>query len=85
LVGAIIAAVLAYACYSMASSIAGTFAAKPIQTDNLIVQRISAAVRTLVVGLTALGMGTFSLATLGLLGLAVQLLLKSGSSSLPKT
>jgi hypothetical protein len=37
-------------------------------------------VRTLVVGLSALGTGIFGLAALGLLGLGIQLLLRRGDA-----
>ncbi len=56
----------------MTSSIGHSFAAKPIQSDSYIVQRISSAVRTLVIGLSAMGTGIFGLAALGLFGLGIQ-------------
>ncbi|NJP08869.1 MAG: DUF3082 domain-containing protein [Leptolyngbyaceae cyanobacterium RU_5_1] len=73
LVGAAIAAPLSFAMYRMTSAIAVSFATNKIHSDSLIVQRISAAVRTLVIGMTALGTGVFGLAALGLSALAVQL------------
>lgn len=76
LVGAVLAGVLAFAMYRMTNAIAFSFATHPIHATTLIVQRISAAVRTLVVGMTTLGMGVFGLAAIGLLGLAIQLLLQ---------
>lgn len=82
LLGAIVAAVLAYALYNMTSSIAISFATKPIDTDTtLIVQRISSAVRTLVLGMSAMGTGIFGLAALGLFALAIQLLFRKPDSS----
>lgn len=80
LIGAILAGVLAYGLYNMTSSIALSFATKPIASDNFTVQRISAAVRTLVVGMSALGTGIFGLATIGLLGLGLQLLIRKPKS-----
>lgn len=71
--GAIVAGVIAYALYNMTSSIATTFAAKPIHTNSYIVQRISSAVRTLVVGMSTLGTGIFGFAAFGLLALGLQL------------
>jgi hypothetical protein len=73
--GAIVAAGIAYALYSLTTAIMQAFATHPI-TGNLTAQRIAAAVRTLVVGLSALGTGIFSFAAIGLLGLGVQLLMR---------
>jgi hypothetical protein len=73
--GAIVAGVLAYALYNLTSAIGLSFAMKPIVTDSLAAQRISAAVRTLVVGMSALATGIFGLATFGLVGLGIQLLI----------
>lgn len=80
ILGSIVAGVLAYALYNMTSSIALSFATKPIVADSLVVQRISSAVRTLVLGMSAMGTGIFALAAFGLFALAVQLLI-----SKPKT
>jgi hypothetical protein len=73
LVGMGVSAVLTLAAYSLSSAIAKTFAATPINTDNFTVYRISTAVRTLVLGMTALATWVFGIAALGLLGLAIQL------------
>ncbi len=81
--GSVIAAVLAYALYNMTSAIAQSFALHPVTSDNLIVQRISAAVRTLVIGMTTLGMGVFTLAAIGLFALAIQILLKPRNATPP--
>jgi hypothetical protein len=85
LLGAIVAGVIAYALYNMTSSIGHTFATKPIHSDNYIVHRISAAVRTLVIGMSALGTGVFGFASLGLLGLGIQLAIRGlkGESAPP--
>lgn len=85
LVGSVIASSIAFACYKMMAAIALSFATKPIQSDNFTVQRISAAVRTLVVGLTAMGTGIFAVAALGLLGLTFQLLLQKTKPAEPPT
>lgn len=76
LIGSGLAGVLSYAMYLMTIAIAQSFATHKIQSTSLIVQRISAAVRTLVVGMTTLGAGVFGLAAVGLLGLAIQLILQ---------
>lgn len=60
--------------YSLMIAIATTFATKPIHSDNPMVVNIGSAVRTLVVGVVALGTGIFGIVAVGLLALAVQLL-----------
>jgi hypothetical protein len=72
--GAIIAGGIAYLIYQLMLSIAASFAASPVTSDSLAVRRISSAVRTLVVGMAALGTGVFGLAAVGLFGLGVQVL-----------
>lgn len=76
LVGSAIASVLAYAAYLMTTAIAQTFAVHKVHSTSLVVQRLSAAVRTLVIGMTTMGMGIFGLAAIGLLALAIQLILQ---------
>lgn len=82
--GSGVAASITVVLYKMTSAIALSFASKVIHTDNVTTQRISAAVRTLVVGLSALGTGIFGLAALGLLGLGIQLLFSRTSSVPPE-
>lgn len=72
--GSIVAGGIGFALYNMTTSIAVSFATKPVQSDSLTVQRISAAVRTLVVGLSTMGTGIFALAAVGLFALGLQLL-----------
>ena len=74
--GAVISGGLGYALYSLMIAIATTFATKPIHSNNPMVVNIGSAVRTLVVGVTALGAAIFGLVALGLLALAVQLLVQ---------
>ncbi len=76
LIGAALSGIFAFGMYLMTHAIALSFATHKIQSRNQAVQRIAAAVRTLVIGLTTLGMGVFGLATLGLLGLAIQLTIR---------
>ncbi|MBO3458732.1 DUF3082 domain-containing protein [Aetokthonos hydrillicola Thurmond2011] len=76
LIGAVISGGLGFALYSLMISIATTFANKPINSDNPMVINIGSAVRTLVVGVVALGTGIFGLVAVGLLALAVQLLVQ---------
>lgn len=76
LTGAVMAGGIAIALYSLTASIAQTFAAKPIHSNNPAVVNIASAVRTLVVGITALGTGIFGLVAIGLVALAVQILIQ---------
>jgi Protein of unknown function (DUF3082) len=71
--GSAVAGGITVVLYKMTSAIALSFATKVIHSDNVTTLRISAAVRTLVVGLSALGTGIFGLAALGLCGLGIQL------------
>lgn len=77
--GAAISGGLATAGYFLTISIIQTFANKPIHSDNQLTVNIASAVRTLVIGIGALGTGIFAIATLGLLALAVQLLIQRQS------
>ena len=74
--GSVFSGGLGYAMYSLMISIATTFATKPIHSDNPMVVNIGSAVRTLVVGVVALGSGIFAIVAIGLLALAMQLLLQ---------
>lgn len=69
-------ATLSVLSYRLAVSIAATFASKPIVSDNPVAVNISAAVRTLVNGMVALGAGVFGVAALGLFALGIQLIFK---------
>lgn len=87
LMGSGLSAGLALGLYGLTYAIAQTFANKPIMTTNTIALNISVAVRTLVVGIVALGMGVFGITALGLLALAVQLALtrRKASNSAPES
>jgi Protein of unknown function (DUF3082) len=74
--GAVMSGGMGFAMYSLMISIATNFANKPIHSDNQLVLKISSAVRTLIVGVVALGTVVFSIVALGLLALAVQLLIQ---------
>ncbi|MDJ0738064.1 MAG: DUF3082 domain-containing protein [Nostocaceae cyanobacterium] len=73
LTGSVISGGLAFAAYNLMIAIAISFANKPIHSDNQIVLRISSAVRTLVLGIMALGTGVFGIVAIGLLALAIKL------------
>ncbi|MEH1823212.1 MAG: DUF3082 domain-containing protein [Nostoc sp.] len=74
--GAVISGGMGFAAYSLMIAIATNFATKPVHSINPLVVKISSAVRTLVVGVVALGSGIFSLVAIGLLALGVQLLVQ---------
>ncbi len=81
LIGSFVAGGLAYGIFNLMNAIASSFASKPITTNNEIVFRITIAVRTLVVGMAALGAGIFGLVAVGLLGLMIQTLIQKKQSS----
>lgn len=70
--GALMAATIALLAYRLMTAIATTFAQKPVLSDNPTVINLTAAVRTLVVGMVALGAGVFGIAALGLFLLGIQ-------------
>lgn len=71
--GALIAGTIATALYFLTASIAQTFASKPVHSTNPTVVNIASAVRTLVVGMSALGTGIFGLVAVGLVALTIQI------------
>lgn len=79
--GASISGVLAVGLYFLTSAIATAFAHTPVSTKNMFAIKIAIAVRTLVIGVSALGTGIFSLVTLGLIALAIQLTMKNLNSA----
>ena len=72
LVGSIISGGIAFGVYSLMNSIVQTYSTKPVISDNSLTLRIALAVRTLVIGVAALGTGVFALAAVGLLLLGIQ-------------
>lgn len=74
--GTLTAGTFSLLAYRLMLSIATNFANKPVISSNPAVVNISAAVRTLVIGIVALGAGVFGIAALGLAGLGIQLLLQ---------
>jgi Protein of unknown function (DUF3082) len=70
--GSLVAGGMSYVFYNMTSAIALSFANKPVQYHTVATANIAVAVRTLVVGMSALGAGVFGLAALGLFGLGIQ-------------
>lgn len=78
--GALTAGTFSLLAYRLTVSIATSFANKPVTSSNPAVVNISSAVRTLVVGMVALGAGVFGIAALGLAALGIQLLFKKLST-----
>lgn len=72
--GSAISGVLAFAAYKLMISIATIYAQKPVNFTNPMAINIASAVRTLVVGVTALAACMFSIVTLGLFTLGLKLL-----------
>ena len=83
--GAVVAGAISFAAYKFTMSIAATFAAKPIHSDNTMVLNIGSAVRTLVVGVVALGAGVFGFAAFGLLALGLQVAIQRFNQPNPPT
>jgi len=75
-IGAVISGGMAFAMYSLMIAIATNFASKPVHSINPLVIKITSAVRTLVVGVVALGSGIFGIVAIGLLALTLQLLIQ---------
>lgn len=76
LIGSAISSGFALGCYWLMSSIAQAFASKPITSTNPTAINISVAVRTLVVGMAALGTGLFSIVAVGLIALMIQTIIQ---------
>lgn len=67
----------AYAIYLLFNSIVQTYATKTVTGTNPLVINITAAVRTLVMGVVALATGVFALVAIGLFLLGIQLTIQS--------
>ncbi|MBC1238143.1 DUF3082 domain-containing protein [Nostoc sp. 2RC] len=76
IIGAVISGAMAFGLYSLMISIATSFATKPVHSLNPLVIKITSAVRTLVVGVVALGSAIFGIVAIGLLALTLQLLIQ---------
>jgi len=74
--GSLIAGGLATALYSLTQSIIQAFAHKPLPSGNVTTTNIAVAVRTLVMGMSALATAIFAIAAVGLVALGIQLLVK---------
>lgn len=79
--GSLIAGVMSFALYTMTSNIATTFATKPMSHKTTMAVNIATAVRTLVVGSTALGAAVFGIIAVGLIALGIQVAFSKKESS----
>ncbi len=77
--GAIVAVLFSLVTFMLVAKITANFAAHPLHSTNYIALRISAAVRTLLVGMFTLGGTVFGFVGLGLFALGVQVGLKRQS------
>ncbi|MGV2829049.1 DUF3082 domain-containing protein [Myxosarcina sp. GI1(2024)] len=75
---------IAIALYFLMISIVQTYADKPVISDNPIVVNLTVAVRTIVIGLAALGMGVFGLVAVGLFLLGIQVTIRDLKKYLSK-
>jgi hypothetical protein len=69
--GALISGGIAIALYFLTSSIAQTFANKPLASTNPTALNISVAVRTLVVGISTLATTVFAIVGAGLVAVSI--------------
>jgi hypothetical protein len=79
--GSVVSGAIAVGFYRLTLAIAQYFVARAPHTDNITILNISVALRTFIVGLSALGTGIFGLVSLGLLGLGMQVLLRGRSQT----
>jgi hypothetical protein len=85
LTGALMAAAMGLLLYRLTTSIMKSFAEHPTISHNTIVVNLSAAIRTLVVGLATMATGIFAFVTLGLVALAIQAVVQSLRSPKPES
>ena len=77
LVSSMISGGIAFGCYSLMNSIVQSYATKPVISTNPTVIKIAVTVRTLVIGIAALGTGVCTLVAVGLLLLGIQVTLQN--------
>ncbi len=84
LTGSLIAGTMAIGTYTMTTSIATTFATKPMTQKTTMASNIATALRTLVLGSSTLATGVLTIAAIGLFALAIQVAFsKDRSRSVP--
>ena len=73
----IISGAIAYCLYLLLNSVVQTYAAKAVTSSNPIVVNLTAAVRTMIMGIVALGTGVFGVVAVGIFLLGIQLTVQS--------
>ena len=73
----IISGAIAYGLYLLLNSVVQTYATKAVTSSNPVVVNLTAAVRTMVMGIVALGTGVFGVVAIGIFLLGIQLTLQS--------
>lgn len=74
---ATISGAIAFCLYLLFNSVVQTYAAKAVTSTNPIVINLTAAVRTMVMGIVALGTGVFGVVAIGLFLLGIQVTIQS--------
>jgi Protein of unknown function (DUF3082) len=85
LFGSAISGGIAYLLYLLMNSIALTYAVKTVTSTNPLVINLTAAVRTMVIGIVALAVGVVGLVSVGLLLLGIQVTVQSLKERIAKT
>ena len=67
---------IAFCLYLLFNSVVQTYATKAVTSTNPVVINLTAAVRTMVMGIVALGTGVFGVVALGLFLLGIQVTLQ---------
>ncbi len=73
LLASIVSGAIAYGLYLLLNSIVQTYATKAVTSNNPVVVNLTAAVRTMVMGIVALGTGVFGVVAVGIFLLGIQL------------
>ncbi|MEM7595772.1 MAG: DUF3082 domain-containing protein [Cyanobacteria bacterium P01_A01_bin.83] len=74
---AIISGGIAFFLYLLFNSVVQTYATKAVTSTNPVVINLTAAVRTMVMGIVALGTGVFGVVAVGLFLLGIQVTIQS--------
>ena len=77
LFSSIISAGISFCLYLLLNSIVQGFAAKTVTSSNPLVIKLTSAVRTMIMGVTALGMGITGLIAIGIFLLGIQVMFKN--------
>ena len=78
-IGVIISGGMAFAMYRLLVAVATSLDNKPIHSNNFLVLNISSLVRNTILGLITMGAGVFSIVSLGLLILGLQVFIQKNN------